>query len=321
MDLDSTIDKITEGTLEVVTPEELKDKLRKDQKTAYIGYEPSGKIHLGHAITVKKMKNLQEAGFKIKILLADLHAYLNGKGSLEEIKEISEYNKQCFRALGLSEDTQFILGSNFQTQENYTMKVYQLALSTTLTRAKRSMAQITRGAEDHQVAEVIYPLMQVVDMLFLNVDLAVGGMEQRKIHMLARDNLPKLGFPSPVCIHTPLLHGTDGSDKMSSSKENFIAIDDEPEVIKKKIKKSYCPPGEVEGNPILEIAHHFIFSEMDTLLIQRPEKFGGNLELTQDELLKMYGEGDLHPLDLKNGVAECLVNILEPVRNYLKTPQ
>jgi tyrosyl-tRNA synthetase len=43
---------------------------------------------------VKKMKNLQEAGFKIKILLADLHAYLNGKGSLEEIKEISEYNKQ-----------------------------------------------------------------------------------------------------------------------------------------------------------------------------------------------------------------------------------
>lgn len=318
MDLDSTINIITKGTLEVVTPEELREKLETNQKTAYIGYEPSGKVHLGHAITVKKMIDLQKAGFKIKILLADLHAYLNDKGSLEEIKEISEYNARCFRALGLSEDTEFILGSNFQTQEDYTMKVYQLALSTTLTRAKRSMAQITRDAEDHQVAEVIYPLMQVVDMLFLEVDLAVGGMEQRKIHMLARDNLPKLGFTSPVCIHTPLLHGTDGSDKMSSSKENFIAIDDEPDVIKKKIKKSYCPQGEVEGNPILEIAHHFIFSERDTLLIQRPEKFGGNLELTQEELIQKYVKGDLHPLDLKNGVADCLVDILEPVRDYLK---
>jgi tyrosyl-tRNA synthetase len=104
--------------------------------------------------------------------------------------------------------------------------------------------------------------------------------------MLARDNLPKLGFSSPVCIHTPLLHGTDGSDKMSSSKENFIAIDDQPKVIIEKIKKSYCPAGETEGNPILEIAHHFIFNERETLLIQRPEKFGGNLELTQEELIK-----------------------------------
>ena len=180
------------------------------------------------------------------------------------------------------------------------------------------MAQITRDAEDHQVAEVIYPLMQVVDMLFLEVDLAVGGMEQRKIHMLARDNLPKLGFQSPVCIHTPLLHGTDGSDKMSSSKENFIAIDDEPGVITEKIKKSYCPAGEVEGNPVLEIAHHFIFSEKDTLLIKRPDKFGGNLELTQEELIQMYGDGKLHPLDLKNGVSESLIDILEPVRDFLK---
>ena len=318
MDVDSTVNTITKGALEVVTPEELSEKLKKDKKTAYIGYEPSGKVHLGHAITVKKMIDLEKAGFRVKILLADLHAYLNGKGSLDEIKEISDYNAKCFRALGLSEDAEFILGSSFQTKEDYTMKVYELALSTTLTRARRSMAQITRDAEDHQVAEVIYPLMQVVDMLFLKVDLAVGGMEQRKIHMLARDNLPKLGFPSPVCIHTPLLHGTDGSDKMSSSKENFIAIDDEPDLIHEKIKKSYCPAGEIEGNPVLEIAHHFIFSEMDRILIQRPEKFGGNLELTQEELLEMYGNGDLHPLDLKNGVAECLADILEPVRNYFK---
>ena len=319
MDLDSKKENIKRGTLEVVTEEELKDKIKKNKPIAYIGYEPSGKIHLGHAITVKKMIDLQNAGFKVKILLADLHAYLNGKGSLEEIDEISKYNMNCFRALGLSEDTEFVLGSSFQTLEDYTYRIYELALSTTLTRAKRSMAQITRDSKDHKVAEVIYPLMQVIDMIFLKVDVALGGMEQRKIHMLARESLPRMGFEAPVCLHTPLLHGTDGSDKMSSSKENYIAIDDEPDVIRKKLQKSFCPQGQVEGNPVIEIAEHFIFTEDKTILIERPTKFGGNLELNYNDLLEIYSRNELHPLDLKNSVIKRLIEILEPVREYLKS--
>lgn len=318
MELESKLELVCRGLLEIVTPEELAEKIKKDDKTAYIGFEPSGKIHLGHAITIRKMMDLQEAGFKVKILLADLHAYLNGKGSLEEIKEVSDYNIRCFRALGLNEDTVFVLGSTFQTKEDYTYKVYELALATTLARAKRSMAQITRESKDHKVAEVIYPLMQVVDMMFLETDLTLGGMEQRKIHMLARENLPKMGYEAPVCLHTPLLHGTDGSEKMSSSKGNFIAIDDSPEAIRDKIKKSYCPMGQVEGNPIIEIAEHFIFTESDTLLIERPDKFGGNLELTQEQLKDSYEKEKLHPLDLKNAVARELTKIFKVVREYLK---
>jgi len=313
------MESIKRGTLEVVTEEELIDKIKKDKPIAYIGYEPSGSVHLGHAITVKKMIDLQNAGFKVKILLADFHAYLNGKGSLEEIEEISNYNKKCFRALGLSEDTEFILGSSYQTLEDYTYKIYELALSTTLTRAKRSMAQITRDSKDHKVAEVIYPLMQVLDMIFLDVDVALGGMEQRKIHMLARESLPRMGYEAPVCLHTPLLHGTDGSDKMSSSKDNYIAIDDEPDVIRKKLQKSFCPQGQVEGNPIIEIAEHFIFTEDKTLLIERPDKFGGNLELSYQDLLEIYAKNELHPLDLKNSVIKRLIEILAPVREYLKS--
>jgi len=321
MDLDSKIKNIKRGTLEVVKDEELIDKIKKESPVAYIGYEPSGSVHLGHAITVKKMIDLQKAGFIVKILLADLHAYLNGKGSLEEIEEISKYNMKCFRALGLSEDTEFVLGSSFQTHEDYTYKVYELALSTTLTRAKRSMAQITRESKDHKVAEVIYPLMQVLDMIFLEVDVALGGMEQRKIHMLARESLPRMGFEAPACIHTPLLHGTDGSDKMSSSKENYIAIDDKPEVIKKKLQKSFCPQGQVEGNPVIEIAEHFIFTEDELLTIERPPKFGGNLELSYADLLDVYGKEELHPLDLKNAVIKRLTENLEPVRDYLRAEE
>ncbi len=319
MDLNSKLELIEKGVLEIVTLEELKEKIKNQDMTAYIGYEPSGKIHLGHAITVKKMLDLQKAGFKIKILLADLHAYLNDKGSLEEIKEISKYNIKCFRALGLGDETEFILGSSFQTQADYTYNVYESAIYTTLARSKRSMAQITRESKDHKVAEVIYPLMQVVDMIFLNVDLAVGGMEQRKIHMLARENLPKMGFPAPVCIHTPLLHGTDGADKMSSSKKNFIAIDDSPEDITEKVKKSFCPPGQVDGNPVLEMAEHFIFPKYSSMIIERSSKFGGDLELKQEQILDLYGKGELHPLDLKNAVSKYLIKIFEPIREYLNT--
>ena len=99
MNIEEKIQLIEEGTLEVIDCEELKEVLEKDQPIAYTGYEPSGKIHLGHAVTVQKLKTLQKLGFKIKILLADYHAFLNGKGTVEEIAETAEYNKKCFQAL------------------------------------------------------------------------------------------------------------------------------------------------------------------------------------------------------------------------------
>ncbi|MGN1186457.1 MAG: tyrosine--tRNA ligase [Methanobrevibacter wolinii] len=318
MNTEEKIKLIKEGTVEVIEEEELKEKLNKENPIAYTGYEPSGKIHLGHAITIMKLKQLQSLGFKIKILLADFHAYLNGKGSLEEISKTAEYNKKCFQALGLAEDTEFILGSEFETKEDYTNIVYKLATLTTLKRARRSMDMVSRDDDNPKVASTIYPLMQTADMVALNTDIALGGLEQRKIQMLAREELPKLGFEAPVCIHTPLLHGLDGDAKMSSSKGNFIAVDDSEKDIKNKINKSYCPKGEVKDNPMIEIAEHFVYPYQEKLLIERPEKFGGNLELTKEELIKVYSEGNLHPMDLKNGISNYMIEFLGPVREYME---
>ncbi len=318
MDINQKIQKIEEGTLEVINSEELEEILEKEEPIAYTGYEPSGKIHLGHAVTVQKLKTLQNLGFKIKILLADYHAFLNGKGSLEEIKDIAEYNMKCFKALGLDDTTEFILGSSFQLDSDYADKVYQLATMTTLKRAKRSMDQVSRHDDNPKVASVIYPIMQTVDMAALDVDVALGGMEQRKIQMLARENLEKIGEEVPVCIHTPLLHGLDGDAKMSSSKGNFIAVDDTAEDISKKINKSYCPQGEIEDNPMIEIAETFIYPNQEKLLIKRPEKFGGDIELNHEELLEEFGSGNLHPMDLKNGIKDFLIEYLAPVREYME---
>jgi tyrosyl-tRNA synthetase len=316
MDNEAKIDQIKKGTMEIITPEELKEKLKKKEPIAYTGYEPSGKIHLGHVITVIKLKQLQKMGFKIKILFADYHAYLNGKGTIDEIKKTVEYNKKCFKVLGLSEDTDFVLGSSFQTTVEYVNELYNLSTLTTLIRARRSMDKISRNSENPKVADAIYPLMQVADMIFLDVDVALGGMEQRKIQMLARENLPKINKKVPVCIHTPLLSGLDGDEKMSSSKENFISIDESEEEIKNKINKSFCPIKE-SGNPIIEIATHFIFTNQEKLLIKRADKFGGDLELSKNELLDIYCSGKLHPMDLKNAVANYLINYLANIRENI----
>ncbi|WP_456375126.1 tyrosine--tRNA ligase [Methanocaldococcus sp.] len=304
-----TFEMIKKNTSEIVSEEELKEVLNKTNKKAYIGFEPSGKIHLGHYLQIKKMIDLQNAGFDIIILLADLHAYLNQKGELDEIREIGEYNKKVFEAMGLK--AKYIYGSEFQLEKDYTLNVYKLALKTTLKRARRSMELIAREDENPKVAEVIYPIMQVNDIYYLDVDVAVGGMEQRKIHMLARELLPK----KVVCIHNPVLTGLDGEGKMSSSKGNFIAVDDSPETIREKIRKAYCPAGIIEKNPIMEIAKYFL---KYPLTIKRPEKFGGNLTVNSyEELEELFINKKLHPMDLKNAVAEELIKILEPIRERL----
>ena len=314
VDVEDIIEKIAKNTVEIVTIEELKEILEKEDKKAYIGFEPSGRIHLGHYLQIKKMIDLQEAGFEIVILLADLHAYLNQKGSMEEIHQLAEENKKVFKAMGLS--AKYIYGSEFQLEKDYVLDVHRIALKTTLKRARRSMELIAREEENPKVAEVIYPLMQVNDIKHLEVDVAVGGMEQRKIHMLAREVLPSIGWKPPVCIHNPVLTGLDGKGKMSSSKDNFIGVDDDPDTIRSKIRKAYCPIGIVEGNPILEMARYFLEYP---ITVERPEKFGGDIYVENYETLeRLYREKEIHPMDLKNTVAEEIIRILEPIRKRIR---
>ncbi|HEY9246891.1 MAG TPA: tyrosine--tRNA ligase, partial [Candidatus Methanoperedens sp.] len=140
---------ITRNTEEIVTKEELEALINSSvQPSAYVGYEPSGKIHMGHVLTVNKLLDLQQAGFKITVLLADIHAYLNEKGTTDEVRKIADYNKRCFIALGLDEKkTNFVLGSSYQLEPEYMLDVLRLARSTTLNRARRSMDEVRKIAD------------------------------------------------------------------------------------------------------------------------------------------------------------------------------
>lgn len=304
---------VTRNTVEIVTDEELRALLQKPVRRVYAGYEPSGEIHLGHLVTANKLMDLQKAGFEVTVLLADLHAFLNHKGTLDEIRETAEYNRRCFEALGLKK-AKFVLGTDLQLNRDYELLLLQLSQEVTVNRAHRSMDEVGRGMDHPAVSQMVYPIMQMADIAMLGVDAAVGGIDQRKIHMLAREYLPGMGFSSPVCIHTPIINGLDGK-KMSSSAGNLISVADTEDDIRAKMKKAFCPPG-IEENPVLQILQYHIFPRFESVVMHRPAKFGGDQEFSSyAEVEAAYGAGQVHPLDLKTMTADYLVEMLAGVHD------
>ncbi|MCK5473895.1 MAG: tyrosine--tRNA ligase [Candidatus Aenigmarchaeota archaeon] len=309
------------NTVEIVTESELKDILsKKKHPVCYCGYETSGAVHLGHAVTITKLMDLEKAGFKVKVLFADWHTWLNRKGDWDFIHKTTKIWERSFKSMGLK-NAEFVLGSTFQRKMSYVDDLLSMSLDTTINRALRSMQGIARDIEHAHVSQVIYPFMQIEDIKALKVDVAVGGIEQRKIHMLGRELTPVLNYGPFACIHTPLIPSLQGpSGKMSSSKpETMISVADSDEEIKKKIKKSYCPEGIVQDNPVLSIAKLLVFPRIDVLEIKRPEKFGGTVQFENyDSLESAFVDKKLHPLDLKNKIADEVSDIFEPVRRHFK---
>lgn len=325
----ASFELITRNLVEIVTEDELRKVLEKTEKKAYIGFEPSGLVHLGWKICANKIIDIINAGFDMTILLADWHAMINDKlgGDLNNIRICGEYMKECFYALEVPEnEVSFVYASEFVSDPRYWQTVISVAKSTSLARMRRAMDIMGRTAEEMEsdTSKFIYPAMQVADIFYMNIDLAYGGLDQRHAHMLCRDVAPKIGRAPPVAIHTPLLSSLKGGGRMDplqakmskSEPDSAIFIHDSPEDIRRKINKAFCAEKIIEGNPIIDICRYIIFPERSMLEIERAEKYGGNLSLGYDELVETFNEGKLHPMDLKNAVADALIEILEPVRKY-----
>jgi tyrosyl-tRNA synthetase len=217
-----------------------------------------------------------------------------------------------FPKFGLDK-AEFVLGSEIERNMNYMDDVLNLALNNTINRGLRSMQTVARDIENARISQVIYPLMQIVDFKYLKADGALGGIEQRKIHMLALESLKDIDYGPCFFIHHELIPSMKGSDKgkmSSSDKSSLIAITDDKKEIESKLKKAHCPEGEIIENPILQIFKLLIFSEFSEIVVERAEKFGGNLELENySSLEKEFSKKKIHPLDLKNTCAEYLFKI------------
>ena len=352
MTTDEKFKLITRNLEETLTEEELKTLI--DSGTPlkhYIGFEISGKGHVGWVFTMQKIKDLQDAGVEINILLVDWHTWLNKKldGTLETAKRMArEYFEEALRACALSagadpEKINFVLGSELYEKlgSNYWAMVVKVAKATTLARMLRSTTIMGRKeSEISDTAMLIYPAMQSADIFALGVNITHAGTDQRNVHVVAREAAEELGFKKPIAIHHPLLQGLlpptlieDASGKkimdmeaakMSKSKpDSAIFIHDNDETIKRKVNSAYAPEGVSEFNPILDWVKHLILaSQGQALQIKRDQKYGGDKTYASyEELEKDYAEKSLHPQDLKNAVAEWLIKKLEPAREYFKDPK
>ena len=316
MDAGTKLNLIKRNTVEIITEDELLKLIKsKKQPSIYCGYEPSGAIHLGHIVTITKLMDLQKAGFKVKVLLADLHAYLNKKGDWAKIKKETEHWAKGIKALGLKAEVR--TGTSFQFKKEYWLDVIQMSLKTTINRGLRSMQEIARDIENATISQMLYPIMQAADMKHLGVDVGEGGMEQRKVQMLARELLPDVGYKAPIMIHTPLITSLKGpGSKMSKSiPGSGISVIDSDEEIRNSIKNAYCPEKVAKDNPILQICQLIIFPRIKKFKVERPAKFGNNVTFADYKSLEQeYVAGKLHPMDLKNAATEYLIEIIAPIR-------
>jgi len=316
---------LTRDTAEIVTKEQLADLLeQKRELISYWGVAPTGPPHIGYYRALAKQFDLITAGCKHKVLIANLHAYLDDmKCPWEQIHIRAQIYQKCFELLGLKgPNVQYVLGTDFQLKEDYVLETFKASALVTASRATRAASEVVRMTNP-KVSSLIYPIMQVLDCWALDVDIALAGIDNRHVYMLGRELLPKLGHKSPVCIFTPLGLSLTGGKKMSASEKGgrleLFAPEDQ---IRQKISAAFCPAKQVEGNPILELAKFLIFPRIKKFKITRPEKYGGDVELENfDQLAAAYSAGQIHPADLKSAVAQYLIQILAPVREYFEKNQ
>ncbi len=329
-------------TEEIITEEELKELLQTKKKiVAYDGFEPSGIMHIGTGLLrAIKLQDFIDAKVDFILYIADWFAYLNNKmgGNLELIRKAGEYFIEGWKACGVDVDKiKIVWCSDLVKDPEYWEMFLKISKLVTIKRVIRAV--IVAGRKETEVKSpslLIYPLMQATDIFMLNdkkgVDICQLGMDQRKVNMLAREIAEKLGRKKPVAVHHHLLMGLKGPTKMGGSNEGklefkmskskpetAIFIHDSREEIEKKIMKAYCPPKEIENNPILEIVKYILFRKFDRIEIKREEKYGGKVEyLNYVELEEDFRKGSLHPLDLKKAVIEYLDILLEPVRKHFE---
>jgi len=343
MDIETRIALIKRVGEEIITEQELRELLQtKDHPIAYDGFEPSGLAHIAFGVfRAINIEDLIKAGIHFKLWIADWFGWINNKmsGDLEKIKKVGEYFIEVWKAAGVpTNKVEFLWTSDAISDPEYWKKVILIAKATTLNRAIRCLSIMGRTeTELKETALLFYPMMQCTDIFHLKADICQLGVDQRRVNMLAREVGPKLGWWKPVIVSHHMLMGLQGikqpegfdenkqfdveiSSKMSKSKpETCILVHDTKEEIKRKMNNAFCPEKVVENNPVLEYSKYMIFRKLKVLEINRPAKYGGNIEFdSYEELEKMYRDGKIHPLDLKNSVAEAIDELVKPIREHFE---
>ncbi|WP_435194489.1 tyrosine--tRNA ligase [Natronomonas sp. EA1] len=329
MNASERTDLVSRFTEEVVTEDELEALFEEtDEPTAYIGYAPTGEMHIGHFTTMRKLADFQEAGIEVTVLLADLHAHLDDEKSPFDLLDArSEYYQVAIEgmleAAGADGDAiEFVRGTDYQLEEPYTLNLYRMMADATISRTQRAGSEVVRQSENPKLGGLVYTLMQSLDVAALDADIAYGGIDQRGIYMLAREELPNQGFDKPLCVFAPLLSGLSGGKMSASDAASKVNLNDAPDVVEEKLQGAYCPAGEVEDNGVLEYMEFLVFPILavrdESFTVERPEQYGGDLVYDDYASLEEdFLSGELHPADLKPAAASAISEVIDPIRQRL----
>lgn len=241
---------ILKGVDSIIDEKDLKEKLEKAKKegrqlTVKLGLDPSAPdIHLGHTVVLRKMKQLQDLGHKVVILIGDFTGKIGdptGKSATrkalttEQVLENAQtYKEQIFKVLD-PEKTEVRFNSEWLGELKFD-EVVKLAATITVARMleREDFKKRYENQQPISVHEFFYPLMQGYDSVALNADIELGGTDQRFNLLMGRSLQREFGQESQVVIMMPLLEGLDGVNKMSKSLGNYIGIDEAASVMYQK---------------------------------------------------------------------------------------
>lgn len=310
-------DLIIRNLQEVEGEEEIKKILSQRDLKIYWGTATTGKPHIAYFVPLLKIRDFLKAGCEVKILLADIHAFLdNLKAPIEKINaRVVYYEKVIKEILKVLEvdisKLKFIKGSDFQMTREYTFDLYKISSFTTMHDTVKAGAQVVKQAENPLLSSLIYPNMQSLDEEYLKVDAQFGGVDQRKIFMHANKYLPKLGYKRRAHLMNPMMPGL-GCDKMSSSDElSKIDLLDSEKAISKKINKCFCEEGNVNTG-ILTMFKFIIFPVIKEEIIVNNKSYVKYEDLEAD-----FVEKKIHPADLKQSASKFIDKIIKPIRENI----
>ena len=238
---------IRRGAAEIIPEDDLIKKLERSVETGKplcikLGLDPTAPdIHLGHTVVLQKVRQFQQLGHEIKIILGDFTARIGDPTGKSETRQqltesevkanLSTYEKQIFKVLDPAR-TKLFLNSQWLAPLTF-QEVIELAAKYTIARMLEREDFNRRFKEGLPVGvhEFFYPLMQGYDSVVLKADIEVGGTDQKFNLLMGRSLQKEYGLEPQVALMMPILEGLDGVQKMSKSLGNYIGIDEIPREI------------------------------------------------------------------------------------------
>jgi tyrosyl-tRNA synthetase len=223
MNVDEKFELIKRNTAEIITEKELKDLLvKKTKPVIYWGTAPTGKPSIAYLFPALKIADFLRAGFHVKILIADLHAALDNVPWNILEKRYDYYSKiipLLIKSIGVDvSELEIVKGSEMELKPEYMYDVLQMSSNVSVHDATKAASDVVKMGDNPKLSGIIYPLMQAMDEEYLKVDCQLGGTDQRKIMVLARENLPKIGYNSRIEIMNPLIPGLVGKKNNTQGK-------------------------------------------------------------------------------------------------------